>query len=185
MKLDGALVAKLRNEQLKIKIEEEKLKLKTAIILVGDNPASLVYVNNKIKASKEVGIETVLYNLDENTSELELTNLIGELNCNETIDGILLQVPLPKHLDDYKFINMINPSKDIDGFTTINQGKLFQKLPTIVSATPQGIINLLDYYEINVSGLNAVVIGRSQIVGMPIAKLLTDRNATVTVCHTK
>lgn len=185
MKLDGALVAKLRNEQLKIKIEEEKLKLKTAIILVGDNPASLVYVNNKIKASKEVGIETVLYNLDENTSELELTNLIGELNCNETIDGILLQVPLPKHLDDYKFINMINPSKDIDGFTTINQGKLFQKLPTIVSATPQGIINLLEHYEINVSGLNAVVIGRSQIVGIPIAKLLTDRNATVTVCHTK
>lgn len=185
MILDGKMVADLRNEELRKKIIAENLNLTTAIILVGNNPASLVYVKNKIKASKKVGIKTTLYNLDESISEVELTKLINELNTNDEVDGILLQLPLPKHLDDDKFINLINPLKDIDGFTTINQGKLFQKQPTIVSATPQGIINLLNHYKIDVTGLDAVVVGRSQIVGMPIAKLLTDLNATVTICHTK
>ena len=185
MILDGKMVADLRNEELRRKIIAENLKLTTAIILVGSNPASLVYVKNKIKASKKVGINTKLFNLDETISDAELTKVITNLNNDNEIDGILLQLPLPKHLDDDKFINLINPLKDIDGFTTINQGRLFQKQPTIVSATPQGIINLLNHYKVDVTGLDAVVIGRSQIVGMPIAKLLTDLNATVTVCHTK
>ena len=185
MILDGKMVADLRNEELRRKIIAENLKLTTAIILVGSNPASLVYVKNKIKASKKVGINTKLFNLDETISDAELTKVITNLNNDNEIDGILLQLPLPKHLDDDKFINLINPLKDIDGFTTINQGRLFQKQPTIVSATPQGIINLLNHYKIDVTGLDAVVIGRSQIVGMPIAKLLTDLNATVTICHTK
>src|SRR5690554_50868 len=185
MILDGKMVADLRNEELRKKIIAENLKLTTAIILVGSNPASLVYVKNKIKASKKVGINTKLFNLDETISDAELTKVITNLNNDNEIDGILLQLPLPKHLDDDKFINLINPLKDIDGFTTINQGRLFQKQPTIVSATPQGIINLLNHYKVDVTGLDAVVIGRSQIVGMPIAKLLTDLNATVTVCHTK
>lgn len=185
MILDGLMVANLRNEQLKKKILEENLKLKTAIVLVGNNAASLVYVNNKIKASKKVGIETILYHLDENITKEELEKLLNNLNSDNSVDGILLQIPLPKHLAENYFINLINPNKDIDGFTIINQGKLFQKLPTIASATPQGIINLLNHYEIDVSGMNAVVIGRSQIVGMPIAKMLNDLNATVTICHTK
>lgn len=185
MILDGRMVANLRNGILKEKITSNNVKLKTAIIIVGNNEASLVYVKNKIKAAKKVGIETVLYHLDEETTEKTLTNLIDKLNNDKTIDGILLQVPLPSHLDDYKFINLIDYKKDIDGFTTINQGRLFQKLPTINSATPQGIINLLNHYNINVSGMNAVVIGRSQIVGLPVAKLLTDLNATVTICHSR
>lgn len=185
MILDGKMVADLRNEELRKKIIAENLNLTTAIVLVGDNPASLVYVKNKIKASKNVGITTKLYNLDESINETELTNLLSKLNNDNEVDGILLQLPLPKHLDDDKFINLIDPLKDIDGFTTINQGRLFQKQPTIVSATPQGIINLLNHYKIDVGGLDAVVVGRSQIVGMPIAKLLTDLNATVTICHTK
>ena len=143
MILDGKMVADLRNEELRRKIIAENLKLTTAIVLVGSNPASLVYVKNKIKASKKVGINTKLFNLDETISDAELTKVITNLNNDNEIDGILLQLPLPKHLDDDKFINLINPLKDIDGFTTINQGRLFQKQPTIVSATPQGIINLL------------------------------------------
>lgn len=185
MILDGRMVANLRNGILKEKITSNNVKLKTAIIIVGNNEASLVYVKNKIKAAKKVGIETILYHLDEETTEKTLTDLIDKLNNDKTIDGILLQVPLPSHLDDYKFINLIDYKKDIDGFTTINQGRLFQKLPTINSATPQGIINLLNHYNINVSGMNAVVIGRSQIVGLPVAKLLTDLNATVTICHSR
>ena len=127
MILDGKMVADLRNEELRKKIIAENLNLTTAIVLVGDNTASLVYVKNKIKASKNVGITTKLYNLDESINETELTNLLSKLNNDNEVDGILLQLPLPKHLDDDKFINLIDPLKDIDGFTTINQGRLFQK----------------------------------------------------------
>lgn len=181
--LDGRKVANLRNEILKNKIKSENLNLKTVIILVGDDPASLIYVNSKIRASKKVGINSELVHLSSKTTDLDLTNLIQSLNKDESVDGILLQLPLPSHLDSKKFINLISYKKDIDGFTTINQGKLFQNLETIRPATPQGILNLLDYYEINVTGMDVVVIGRSQIVGLPTAKMLSDRNATVTICH--
>ncbi|MCR1808671.1 bifunctional 5,10-methylenetetrahydrofolate dehydrogenase/5,10-methenyltetrahydrofolate cyclohydrolase [Haploplasma modicum] len=185
MLLDGLLISKKRNEELKTKIKNENLKLKTSIILVGEDPASLVYVKGKIKASKEVGIETELINLSNNIKESELELLIKRLNNDSSVNGILLQLPLPKGFNEKKMINLIDPNKDIDGFTTINQGKLFQKLDCINAATPQGIINLIDEYKIDVSGMNVVVIGRSQIVGLPIAKLLLDRNASVTICHSK
>lgn len=185
MLLDGLLISKKRNEELKTKIKNENLKLKTSIILVGEDPASLVYVKGKIKASKEVGIETELINLSNDIKESELELLIKRLNNDSSVNGILLQLPLPKGFNEKKMINLIDPNKDIDGFTTINQGKLFQKLDCINAATPQGIINLIDEYNIDVSGMNVVVIGRSQIVGLPIAKLLLDRNASVTICHSK
>ncbi|WP_026392048.1 bifunctional 5,10-methylenetetrahydrofolate dehydrogenase/5,10-methenyltetrahydrofolate cyclohydrolase [Haploplasma modicum] len=185
MLLDGLLISKKRNEELKTKIKNENLKLKTSIILVGEDPASLVYVKGKIKASKEVGIETELINLSNDIKESELELLIKRLNNDSSVNGILLQLPLPKGFNEKKMINLIDPNKDIDGFTTINQGKLFQKLDCINAATPQGIINLIDEYKIDVSGMNVVVIGRSQIVGLPIAKLLLDRNASVTICHSK
>ena len=185
MLLDGRKVANLRNEILKRKIKEENLKLKTVIVLVGDDPASLIYVNSKIRASKKVGIESDLVHLSSDTTDLELTKLITELNEDSSVDGVLLQLPLPKHLDSKKFINLISYKKDIDGFTTINQGKLFQDLPTIRPATPQGILNLLDHYEIDVYGMDVCVVGRSQIVGLPTAKMLSDRNATVTICHSE
>lgn len=185
MLLDGLLISKKRNEELKTKIKNENLKLKTSIILVGEDPASLVYVKGKIKASKEVGIETELINLSNDIKESELELLIKRLNNDNSVNGILLQLPLPKGFNEKKMINLIDPNKDIDGFTTINQGKLFQKLDCINAATPQGIINLIDEYKIDVSGMNVVVIGRSQIVGLPIAKLLLDRNASVTICHSK
>lgn len=185
MILDGRKVANLRNKKLKMKIINEKLKLKTAIILVGEDPASLIYVNSKIRQSKRVGINSELIHLKENTNDKELTKVINELNNDKEIDGILLQLPLPNHLDSKKYINLIDPNKDIDGFTTVNQGKLFQDLPTIRPATPQGILNLLDHYEIDVSGMDVCVIGRSQIVGLPTAKMLSDRNATVSILHKK
>lgn len=185
MILDGRKVANLRNKKLKMKIINEKLKLKTAIILVGEDPASLIYVNSKIRQSKRVGINSELIHLKENTNDKELTKVINELNNDKEIDGILLQLPLPNHLDSKKYINLIEPNKDIDGFTTVNQGKLFQDLPTIRPATPQGILNLLDHYEIDVSGMDVCVIGRSQIVGLPTAKMLSDRNATVSILHKK
>lgn len=187
--LDGASVAKLRNEELKLKISDDALKgikpPKATIILVGDDPASLVYVKSKIKQSANVGIISELIHLNNDISDLELTSIIEELNNNEEVSGILLQLPLPKHLDDKKFTNLIKTKKDIDGFTLENQGKLFQGLDATVAATPLGIINLLNHYNIDVKGLNVVVIGRSQIVGLPIAKLLLDRNASVTICHSR
>src|SRR5690554_511881 len=185
MILDGKKVANLRNEQLKAKIKTNKLKLTTAIILVGDNPASLSYVNGKLRACKKVGIEARLIKLDESITKDELTNEINKLNEDKSVDGILLQLPLPNHLVGKHFINLINPKKDIDGFTTINQGKLFQEIETIPPATPQGIMNLIDHYNINLEGMDVLVIGRSQIVGLPVAKMILDRNATVTVCHLK
>lgn len=183
MILDGKKVANIRNELLKEKILKENLKLKTAIILVGDNPASLTYVNGKLKACSKVGIEANLISLPASITKEELTEEIAKLNNDLSVDGILLQLPLPNHLDSKHFINLIEPNKDIDGFTTINQGKLFQELPTISPATPQGIMNLLDYYKIDLTGLDVLVIGRSQIVGLPVAKMILDRHATVTICH--
>lgn len=187
--LDGFKVAKIRNEQLKLQIEEDTKKgltvPKAAIILVGDDPASKIYVNSKLRDSKKVGILSELVELPADVSEDILEQKIRELNNDDSVTGILLQLPLPKHLDDKKFINLIDTKKDIDGFTLANQGLLFQGLDATHAATPQGIINLLDHYNINVSGMNVVVIGRSQIVGLPIGKLLLDRNATVTTCHSR
>ncbi|AUD62234.1 bifunctional methylenetetrahydrofolate dehydrogenase/methenyltetrahydrofolate cyclohydrolase [Tenericutes bacterium MO-XQ] len=187
--LDGKKVSKERNLKLKEDIQKavEKYKRppKLAIILVGNNPASLSYVKGKNKACKLVGIENDMYHLDENISEKELRNLIISLNQDDTVDGILLQLPIPKHLDEDMFIDLIKREKDADGFHVINQGYLYQKKKTIYPATPKGIMTLLNTYEIDPKGMRAVVIGRSNIVGFPVARLLMDRGATITVCHSK
>lgn len=187
--LDGFKVANERNLALKVKIDElvkqNKRKPSLSIILVGNNPASLSYVKGKGKACELVGIEHKLYTLDENIEEKDLIELIQKLNKDENVDGILLQLPIPKHLNDNMLIDLISKDKDADGFHVINQGNLYQKKQTIKPATPKGIMSLLETYNINVSGMNAVVIGRSNIVGFPVARLLMDAGATITVCHTK
>jgi methylenetetrahydrofolate dehydrogenase (NADP+)/methenyltetrahydrofolate cyclohydrolase len=185
--LDGQKVANQKNLELKEKIDESvltfKRRPKLSIILVGNNPASISYVTGKGKACQLVGIEHDLYQLDEQTSQEDLIELIENLNQDTLVDGILLQLPIPKHLDENILIDLISRSKDADGFHVINQGYLYQKKPTIYPATPKGIMTLLKAYDINVSGMNAVIVGRSNIVGFPIARLLMDAGATITVCH--
>lgn len=185
--LDGKNVSKLKNDQLKedILIYKEKYNIspKLAIILVGKDPASLIYVNSKIKTAQSIGIDTQFYNLDETIDEDEVLDIIDKINNDNTVDGLIVQLPLPKHIDTGKVLDKVDYKKDVDGFSVINQGFLFQKRKSSISATPKGIINLLDFYNINPEGKKAVVIGRSLIVGLPISKLLLDKNATVTTCH--
>lgn len=187
--LDGFRVANERNLALKVKIDElvkqGKRKPSLSIILIGNNPASLSYVKGKGKACELVGINHKLYTLEENIEEKDLVQLIKNLNMDDSVDGILLQLPIPKHLDDNMLIDLISKDKDADGFHVINQGNLYQKKRTIKPATPKGIMSLLETYNINVSGMNAVIIGRSNIVGFPVARLLMDAGATITICHTK
>ena len=155
------------------------------VILVGDNPASVSYVTGKGKACEEIGIKNTTIKKPETISEKELLDIIDELNNDSTVDGILVQLPLPKHINPDLVINAISPEKDVDGFHPINVASLYLKQPGIVSCTPKGIIEVLDYANIEIAGKHAVVIGRSNIVGMPVSKLLLDRNATVTICHSK
>lgn len=187
--LDGKSVSRKRNLELKAKIEKAittyKRAPKLAIILVGDNPASLSYVKGKKKACELVGIINEMYHLSANISENELKSLIEKLNDDESVDGILLQLPIPDHLNDDLLIDLISKDKDADGFHVVNQGYLYQKKKTIYPATPKGIMTLLRTYNIDVLGMNAVIIGRSNIVGFPVARLLMDQGATITVCHSK
>ena len=154
------------------------------VILVGENPASKIYVNNKKKAAEKVGIKSTVIEYPEDIEEQILLNKIKELNNNPDITGILVQLPLPEHIDKNKVIMTISPKKDVDGFTPENVGKLAIGIePYYYPATPQGIIMMLDEYKIPIEGKNAVVIGRSNIVGRPMAQMLLNRNATVTSCH--
>ena len=185
--MNGREVSKIRNLNLKQKIDKA---LKTAsrppslaVILVGEDPASLIYVESKVRQAKSVGINSIDIKLPESISEVELIQEIEKLNNDPLIDGILIQLPLPKHINEGKMLDLVHQEKDVDGFSVLNQGKLFQNRDSIISATPKGIINLIDHYGINLEGLNCTVIGRSLIVGLPISKLLKDRNATVTTCH--
>jgi methylenetetrahydrofolate dehydrogenase (NADP+)/methenyltetrahydrofolate cyclohydrolase len=156
-------------------------------ILVGNNGASETYVASKIKNCEEIGFQSSLIRYDESITETELLQKIAELNGRENVDGILVQLPLPKHIDEQKLINAISPEKDVDGFHPTNIGKLVQGTPGFISATPYGIILLMQHYNINAKGKHAVVIGRSNIVGRPISILLSSSqpygNATVTLCH--
>lgn len=189
MILDGKGVAERRNEKLKEKIdsyiEKGYRKPTFAVVMAGDNPASKSYVQNKLKASALVGIEAKLYKLEDSISEQEVLNLVDELNNDDMLDGYIVQLPLPKNVDTDKVLNRMDVKKDVDGFHVINQGLLFQGRNAMHAATPQGIVNLLETYRIDVTGLNAVVVGRSNIVGMPISKLLLDMNATVTTTHSR
>ncbi len=157
-----------------------------AVIIVGNNPASQSYVKGKSKACEEVGIRNTTIALPEDTTERELLQTIDELNLNPDIHGILVQLPLPSHIDEHRVMNCIAPEKDVDGFHPVNIDALYtSKHNGILPCTPKGIIHLLRDADVDIPGKNAVVIGRSNIVGLPVAKLLLDNNATVTVCHSK
>lgn len=183
--LDGKKVSNELIENYKKIIEEENLSIKFAIIWVGDNPASSIYVNNKIKKCESVGIDVTLYHLSSNTTEEELLKLIDDLNNDSSINGILVQSPIGNIKDESKIFNRIDESKDIDGFSKSSIGNLVLGTPKFVSCTPLGIMKLLDYYKIDVSGKHAVIINRSNIVGKPLFQLLINKDATVTMCHSK
>jgi methylenetetrahydrofolate dehydrogenase (NADP+)/methenyltetrahydrofolate cyclohydrolase len=155
------------------------------VVLVGDDPASHSYVRGKAKASEVVGIKNTTILKPDTITEEELLDLISGLNADDTVDGILVQLPLPGHINESRIINAISIEKDVDGFHPLNVAALWMKQPCIVSCTPKGIIRMLEAAGVEIKGKRAVVIGRSQIVGLPVAKLLLDRNATVTICHSK
>ena len=189
--LDGQLVSQLTKDDLKLKVAHLKTEGRKiphlAAILVGANGASETYVGSKVRACNEIGYKSTLMRLSDDISEFKLLSLIEELNVDPDVDGILVQLPLPKHISDEKVINAISPSKDVDGFHPQNVGKMIQGLPTMVPATPYGILLLLEHYKIQTNGMHAVVIGRSNIVGRPMSVLLSANgypgNCTVTICH--
>lgn len=186
--MDGkALAAKIRAELKKetSKMAEKGIIPKLAVILVGDNPASKIYVRNKSKACVDCGIEYEEIILDTETKMEDLLNIIDELNNRKDINGILLQSPIPNGLNINKAFEKINYQKDVDGFNPINVGKLLIGEDTFISCTPYGIIRMLEEYNIKIEGKNAVVIGRSNIVGKPMAQCLLNKNATITICHSK
>jgi methylenetetrahydrofolate dehydrogenase (NADP+) / methenyltetrahydrofolate cyclohydrolase len=156
-----------------------------ATVLVGDDPASAVYVRSKQKACREVGIEPYDHNLSAETSQDELLTLVEQLNADDAVTGILVQLPLPEQIDEDRIIRSISPIKDVDGFHPFSAGHLLQGTPTFVAATPAGIMEILREYEVNLKGARAVVIGRSNIVGKPMALLLLAEHATVTICHSR
>jgi methylenetetrahydrofolate dehydrogenase (NADP+)/methenyltetrahydrofolate cyclohydrolase len=182
--VDGkTLGAKVREEVTASVAEVGHVGLAT--ILVGDDPASHVYINLKQKAATEAGMEARDIHLPADTSEEDVLATIAAVNADDAIDGLLVQLPLPDHLDENRIIEAIAPAKDIDGIHPMNAGRLYLGRPTLVPGTPLGIMRMLDEYEIPISGKRAVVIGRSAIVGKPMAHLLLQRNATVTICHSR
>ncbi|HHF7347002.1 TPA: bifunctional methylenetetrahydrofolate dehydrogenase/methenyltetrahydrofolate cyclohydrolase FolD [Legionella feeleii] len=185
--LDGKLVAAQCKNEIKSIVQTRQAKgfraPGLAVVLVGDDPASSIYVANKRKACLEVGINSYAYDLPENTTEIALLNLIEELNQSPEVDGILVQLPLPERIDSNKIIECINPAKDVDGFHPYNVGRLTQRNPLLRPCTPYGIINLLKFYQIPLSGKHTVVIGASNIVGRPMAMEFLLAGATVTICH--
>ncbi len=191
--LDGKLASQAIKDDLKKKISvlkaENKKTPHLAAILIGNNAASETYVASKVKNCETVGITSTLIRFEDSITEEELLDKIKELNDNADIDGILVQLPLPKNISEEKVINTITPSKDVDGFHPINVGKMVLGFPSFISATPYGILLLLEHYKIETNGKSVVVIGRSNIVGTPISILLSrnnaDGNATVTLCHSR
>ncbi|MFR7874067.1 MAG: bifunctional methylenetetrahydrofolate dehydrogenase/methenyltetrahydrofolate cyclohydrolase FolD [Christensenellales bacterium] len=183
--IDGKKLAQKIRLELKTEAEKFKTKPKLAVILVGNDQASKIYVRNKSKACEEVGIEYEEHVLEETTKMGDLLGLIEKLNSDDSINGILLQAPLPKHLEINRAFEKISPIKDVDGFNPINVGKLLIGEDTFISCTPYGIIKMLEEYNIPIQGKNAVVVGRSNIVGKPLAQCLLNKNATVTICHSK
>ena len=182
--LDGKALRDKILQDLKVKIDSYEVKPSLAVILVGNNPASQIYVNNKHKIAQKIGIKSEIINYPTDITEETLLNKIDELNNNPDIDAILVQLPLPEHISKDKVINSISADKDVDGFTPYNFGKLFSgEIPTVYPCTPKGILLLLDEYNIELDGKHAVVVGRSSIVGRPLSQMLLNRNATVTVCH--
>jgi methylenetetrahydrofolate dehydrogenase (NADP+)/methenyltetrahydrofolate cyclohydrolase len=191
--LDGKKVSQAVKDQLKIDVAqlftEGKKVPHLAAILVGNDGASETYVASKVKSCEEVGFKSTLIRFEADISEHLLLDKIQELNQDPDVDGILVQLPLPKHISDDKVINTIDPDKDVDGFHPVSVGRMVQGLPTFIPATPHGIMLMLEHYKINTAGMHAVVIGRSNIVGRPMSILLSENknpgNCTVTLCHSK
>ena len=186
--IDGRAVAKAFKEEIAqrtAEMIEEGIHPHLAVVLVGENPASQVYVRNKENGCIKAGIRSTVIRLDENCTQQELENTVSALNEDESVHGILVQLPLPKHLDEARVLRLIDPDKDVDGFHAMNSGRLMNGQPGFVPCTPLGVMKLLESYGIDPNGKHAVVIGRSNIVGKPMAMLLLQANATVTVCHSR
>ncbi len=186
--LDGAAVAQRIKQRVAARVSElaqQNFIPGLAVVIVGNDPASQVYVGNKVKTCGEMGIYSEKHALHETTTTEQLLMLVQELNQRDEIDGILVQSPLPKHINEEQVVEAIDPAKDVDGFHKINVGLLTQGHDSLVPCTPAGVIEMLQQYEIPLAGANAVVIGRSNIVGKPMAMLLLQHNATVTICHSR
>jgi methylenetetrahydrofolate dehydrogenase (NADP+) / methenyltetrahydrofolate cyclohydrolase len=183
--MDGRALAERIRAEVADEVKGFEAPLGLATVLVGDDAASDIYIRNKHKAAREAGIEALDHRLPQDASEEDVLGLVRELNEKDEIDAILVQLPLPKGIDENNVIRAVEPIKDVDGFHPFNAGQLYLGEPTHVPATPLGILALLDHYEVDLEGANAVVIGRSLIVGKPVAHLLLQRNATVTLCHSR
>ena len=187
--INGKLVSSWKRQNIKLEVEKIKDKFGTvpglAVILVGSDPASSVYVRNKHRACAEVGINSIEIKLPEETTEEELLARIEELNADPTVNGILVQLPLPKHINEEKVINSISVTKDVDAFHPTNVGRIMIGNYNFLPCTPAGIMTLLDYYKVDIEGKKCVIVGRSNIVGKPMALLLLEKNGTVTVCHSR
>ena len=182
--MDGAALAARIRADLRADVEEVG-EIGLATILVGEDPASQIYIRLKHQAAEEAGIRAVDRRLPEETTEKELLELVSELNEDDSIDGILVQTPLPPHIDEPRVMRALDPMKDVDGLHPFNAGQLFFGQPTLTPATPLGIMRLLEEYQVPISGARAVVVGRSLIVGRPVAMLLLHEHATVTICHSR
>ena len=186
--IDGKLISAQIKDECKEKVallKEKGIEVTLAVIQVGEDPASSVYVNNKKKACEYIGANSLSYNLKEDSTQEELLKLIDDLNNDDKVNGILVQLPLPKHFDEDEVIRRINPDKDVDGFHPINVGRLSIGEKGFVSCTPAGIIQLLKRSNVEIEGKECVIIGRSNIVGKPMSMLMLRENATVTICHSK
>ena len=189
IKMDGKALSLSLEAELKLKVDalrEKNARIpKLVVVLVGDNPASQTYVKNKAKACERVGFLSEIIELDGSISQEIVLSTIDHLNRDETVDGILVQLPVPKHLDAKAIVHALNPNKDVDGLHPLNVAKLYENEKGFVPCTPKGIMRLLKEYQINVVGKHCVVLGRSNLVGRPVAQLLLNENATVTICHSK
>lgn len=184
-RIDGKVISQMVKDELKERVKSEGIDASLAVIQVGTDPASTVYVGNKKKACEYIGIRSLAFELPEETSEEELLDLVRELNEREDVNGILVQLPLPAHMDEDKVIRTIDPKKDVDGFHPQSVGALSIGQPGFVSCTPAGIIQLLKRSGVEIEGKECVIVGRSNIVGKPMALLMLRENATVTVCHSR
>ncbi len=183
--LNGVEVADHIKQRVAARVSELGIKPGLAAVLVGDDPASKVYVGSKVKTCEALGLHSEKHELPAETTTEELLALVDRLNRDAAIDGILVQMPLPKQIDSRRILEAVDPAKDVDGFHAVNVGKLVQGRDALVACTPAGVIELLDYYKIPIAGAHAVVVGRSDIVGKPMSLLLLHRHATVTICHSK
>jgi methylenetetrahydrofolate dehydrogenase (NADP+)/methenyltetrahydrofolate cyclohydrolase len=186
--IDGKALSASVKEKLRLQTEELKAAGVTpglVVILVGEDPASQIYVRNKEKACQQIGIQSTVLRLPETTTQQELEGHIRRFNEDDTVDGILVQVPLPRHMDEAAALSLIRPDKDVDGFHVVSMGKLFSGQETLVACTPKGVMEMIRSTGVALSGKEAVVVGRSNNVGKPIALLLLQENATVTVCHSR